>query len=556
MKPWTTTLTLVAVAALAAAAVFATRPATREAALLSDQGQPLAPALTDPLAVKSLEVFSFDKQAARVRAFKVAFDGARWVIPSHSNYPADAAAKVGAAASAFANLIKERVITDDKRDHARLGVLAPDDQALSGEGVGTRVTLTDASGKVLADLIIGNPLANDDAPAPGAAATVKRCIREASGTRVYATTFAAGFSTRFADWVQVDLLQLTADQAVGAFIDRYKIDQQAASISSQSQITLTRAAEAEESGERPWALSATEAGKPLPTVGSGAVADASAADGSGQRVSIQRMNEMLAALSGIKIVGVRPKPANLAKVLAAPDRGFKLGLTDQLSLQSRGFFLASDGRFVSTEGQMSVSTNEGVVYSLWFGEVVPDTEDAGTGSGSGRVGAPDADAAPEGTAPKPATGTSRYLMATASFDPLLLPEPAKPQDLLELEKLADEAAKPQPSSPAAAEGEAAPPTPPALDTKALEEKRAQHQAKIDLWKNQVESGKKRAEQLAKRFADWYYVIDAPSLDKIRPSRADLIEAVPPPPPPPSAPPAASTSPDEAPAPSPLVPPGS
>ena len=537
MKPWPTTLSLLAAAGLCAAAVYATRPVARDVALFSDQGGALVEGLTDPLAVKSLEVFSFSKQSSRVQAFKVAFDGTRWAIPSHSGYPADAASKVGAAAAAFANLVKERVATDDKRDHARFGVLAPDDQTLSPDGVGTRVRLTDAGGKVLADLIIGNPVTPEGAPPTpesGGAASAKRYIRHADSSRVYATTFSAGFSTRFADWVQLDLLQLTQDLPIGVFIDRYKIDEQSATLTSVSKLTLTRAPQADDTGQRPWFMSSTNKDTPGP----------------GEPADSARINDMLAALSGLKIVGVRAKPANLAKVLSTPDKSFKLGLTDQLSLQSRGFFLASDGRFVATEGQMSVQTSEGIVYSLWFGEGVPDTEDAASG---GRVGTQDP-ATPPATSSDPiklkpvSTGTARYLMVSASFEPALLPEPTKPQTLIDMEKQAEAAAKappkPEDQAPATPDGGTPPPAPtvapaPAVDAQALEEARSAHQAKIDVWKNQLDSGKKKADQLAKRFSDWYYVIDAPSLDRLRPTRAALTKpAAPSPTPPAAAPPGA------------------
>src|SRR5262245_37748054 len=106
MTSWTKTVALVAAAGTLAGLVFLTRPKAGEVALISDQGQPLAPQLTDPLAIKGLQVVSYDETAAKTRAFNVTFDGKRWVIPSHSGYPADAADKVSAAASAFAGLKK------------------------------------------------------------------------------------------------------------------------------------------------------------------------------------------------------------------------------------------------------------------------------------------------------------------------------------------------------------------------------------------------------------------------------------------------------------------
>jgi hypothetical protein len=53
MNAWTKTSLYLIVAAGLTATVYLTRPAPREVALLSDVGKPLAPALTDPLAVKA-----------------------------------------------------------------------------------------------------------------------------------------------------------------------------------------------------------------------------------------------------------------------------------------------------------------------------------------------------------------------------------------------------------------------------------------------------------------------------------------------------------------------
>ncbi|MBY0309363.1 MAG: hypothetical protein K2Q09_11525, partial [Phycisphaerales bacterium] len=51
----------------------------------------------------------------------------------------------------------------------------------------------------------------------------------------------------------------------------------------------------------------------------------------------------------------------------------------------------------------------------------------------------------------------------------------------------------------------------------------------------LQAGKDRQASLAKRFSQWYYVVDAASLAKIRPTKEDLF-ATPAPPAPPSAPP--------------------
>ncbi|MBL8759511.1 MAG: hypothetical protein JNK35_13915, partial [Phycisphaerae bacterium] len=53
--------------------------------------------------------------------------------------------------------------------------------------------------------------------------------------------------------------------------------------------------------------------------------------------------------------------------------------------------------------------------------------------------------------------------------------------------------------------------------------RQQHEAAVAAWKARLENGKKRADTLGRRFADWYYVISADSLGKLRPTRDELIK---------------------------------
>jgi hypothetical protein len=540
MTEWSKTAVLVAAAGALAGLVFLTRPAPKEAALVSDQGQPLAPDLKDPLAIKALEVISYDEAAAKTRAFKVAFDGKRWIIPSHSGYPADAAEKVAAAASAFAGLVKERVVTDNKADHASLGVLSPDDEAAqtSTAGTGTRVTLRDASDRPLVDVIIGSVIKAEAATPFQQPASNKRYVREAGQNRVYITTLKEGFSTKFADWVVTDLLQTTADQVRELVIDRYQIDEERGLTKDPVHLSLTKVTPPPPPATDPtnpppppqptWTLSGTPQGGPGP----------------GEVVNKARVDEAISALTSLKIVGVRPKPANLAKVLGGASAEIRLTLPDQISLSSRGFYL-TQGRLLANEGQETIRCNDGVVYSLWFGEVVPDSEDATSG---GQVGGA-APATAEGAKP-PSTSNARYLMVTVSHDATIDPEPKKPDALANAEaafakaKADFDAAHPKPAAdekkpeqqtpdtkPAEPKPEtpAEPPPPPSAADEAPKEppelliQRQQHEAAVNEWKTRVDAAKKRAESLGRRFADWYYVISADSLGKIRPSREELIK---------------------------------
>jgi hypothetical protein len=76
---------------------------------------------------------------------------------------------------------------------------------------------------------------------------------------------------------------------------------------------------------------------------------------------------MVGSAANVKIVGVRPRP----EVLTLP------------ALQSKGFFVTPDGRqLFGNEGQASIITKDGIVYTLYFGEVTFDSGRALTAGGA------------------------------------------------------------------------------------------------------------------------------------------------------------------------------
>ncbi len=499
-NPWIKTLVLAAAAGVMVALVIASRPSDKPFAGASgDQGSALAPELTDPQKVASLEVIGWDEQAARPRAFKVEVQGNRWVVPSAFNYPVDATQNMAAAASSFIGALKERIVTDQATEHARLGVIAPDDMNSSATtGRGTRVTMRDTSGKTVADLIIGAPVA-DPAAGPGAPPS-KRYVREAGKNRVYTTTLNQAYSTRLADWVQTDLLQITADSVKKVAIDRYNVDEQKGTIVDLKTLALTRpdAARAANPDQpapaRVWTLTSSQG--PVPP---------------GASVNQARADDLLAALGSLKIVGVRPKPANLVSLMAGEKSEGKISPSDQASLQRHGFFITSQGALVANEGSMTVGCADGVVYTMWIGELATDeaTKDQAAGAAS------PADTTPD----KSADG--RYMMVTVSFDQSLVGEaPQKPNELVELEKQAAALAEGQKLSDDA--------------NARLTNLAAAFKAQADGFAARVKAGVDRQSQLAKRFAGWYYVVDATSLERLRPTREQLLAqapaAVPPAPP--------------------------
>ncbi len=102
---------------------------------------------------------SFDPATATADRFRVMWKNNRWVIPSHYDYPADARERLSKTAAAVMDLTKDTIRSDSVEEQQAMGVIDPlDSKVTTLEGRGKRITLRDASEKVLADFIIGNDI--------------------------------------------------------------------------------------------------------------------------------------------------------------------------------------------------------------------------------------------------------------------------------------------------------------------------------------------------------------------------------------------------------------
>ena len=196
----------------------------------NDQGQPFFPDFKDPLASTDLEVVDYDPTTATASRFKVMLKDGKWVIPSHYNYPADAKDRLAKTAAGVMDLTKDTIRSDRPEDHEDLGVIDPlDAKTTSLKGRGKRVTLRDKSEKVLADFIIGKEVAR---PAEGSDATPQRYVRVPGQKRTYGVNVKVDLSTRFADWIETNLLKLDAGKVRRVVFDNYKIDPEQAAPSA------------------------------------------------------------------------------------------------------------------------------------------------------------------------------------------------------------------------------------------------------------------------------------------------------------------------------------
>jgi hypothetical protein len=516
------------------------KPGEARLSLFDDQGEAFFPGFTDGAAIAELELTAFRPESSSVYAFIVKRDEKGvWTIPSHGNYPADANDQMGKAAAMLIGLKKDSIVGDAKGRHAEYDLIDPLAEGVETKGRGKRLKLKDSAGNVLADLIIGKEI-------EGKAGTYYCRLPEKK--RIYKTKLAGALSTKFADWIETDLLKAQDFNIQKVTFDNYSVDEEIGKVVPGEKLVIAKGA------ENKYVLEGLDAAK--------------------EETNEERANEIGTTLGSIKIVGVRAKPPGLTARLERAN-GFEAQILQQ-QLQQKGYFMARGGKLYSNEGDLLFETKSGVRYTLRFGELVPGEGDEVTaGLGSEK---PAADGDPK------ATANNRYLMVTAEFDPALLEKPAGAR-LSEDELTKRKEARAMIESiqaavatfmtanegklPAAltdltvkpAEGEALlkelPVDPwgnqyqfePAGDSYVvlshgadgaaagdgqnqdvrsdqlpLEDALAAAAAEWTTYDEKVKTGEDEAASLTKRFGPWYYVIDKALFDKLKPGRADLVKA--------------------------------
>jgi len=421
----------VVAAVMLAVATFVSWPQQTENDRDSIIGEPLFASFADPLAASSLRIVKFDEGQGEVQRFEVAKDESTgvWSLPSRNNYAADAAEQMQKAANALIGLKVLDIQSDNPEDHVSLGVIEPKPDALEvgDEGVGLLVSFKGDKNSSLANLIIGNQVAGSNE---------KRYVRIPGQNPVYVVNMDnLVFSTKFEDWIEKDLLQLSS-------IDISRIDVQSydAALESAGSLSMNRSYDAsvEVDGSSDWKLLSLvrydDQQQPIPS---------SLAEG--EKLATAKLNELKNALDDLKIVDVAAKPKGMSENLKA-DKDLVSDNEAVRSLAVRGFFPVNSGDILSANGEMSVTLNDGVQYVLRFGNVQGLSEEGEPANGE--------------AGGKNASGANRYLLVTAQVDESKFPAP----DLKPIPKTVEELdAMNQPAPTPAAEqtppGETVPPTP-------------------------------------------------------------------------------------------------
>jgi hypothetical protein len=432
------------------------------AQVFSPVGTPFFPDFEDPLKATALQVVEFDEALGAAKPFKVELAGGRWIIPSHHSYPADAKERLAKTATSVIGLKRDQLASETEKDHEALGVVDPlAGPDLGVKGRGKRVEFLAGSAS-LAQFIFGKDAGDG-----------KKYVRVPGQKTTFVARTPGEISGKFEDWVETDLLQLSSGAVRRVVIDKYSFDEQAGQIKDRNVQTLSR-----EDSSKPWTLSELK---------------------ETEEVHTDNVSTLVSTLDDLKLAGVRPKPSLIAKIKDLEE--LKKFNRPQLmaafqDLAGRGFFISRDLSLISNEGEMAAHCEDGIVYTLRFGEIL---------MGAGDAVSAGAEPPKDGKKDEKAGGKEhRYLFVTVRFDESLLaavpPAPA--------EYKADPAKKPEEQK---AEEEKA-----KQAKEEWERKKKDHDQKVD-------EGKQRVEKLQNRFAEWYYVISGESFKKLRLDRAGLVK---------------------------------
>ena len=216
---------------IAALTHFATQPSnSRDFELV---GQPFYEDFTSAAQANSLEVAALDPDTSQLKQFSVAEKDGLWRIPSHYDYPAEAAERLATTATSVLGVDRESLVGRLASDHERFGVVDPlSGEATDPETTGKRITLKDADNETVADFIIGKEAGDVEIPIAeramrdGASAEKYYYIRRPDEAQTYKVRLNVDLSTRFSDWIEPDLLKLQGNQIRRININNYELQEQ------------------------------------------------------------------------------------------------------------------------------------------------------------------------------------------------------------------------------------------------------------------------------------------------------------------------------------------
>ncbi|MEX2317901.1 MAG: DUF4340 domain-containing protein [Pirellulales bacterium] len=548
------TIAFVGIGVAAVAVALLTRPSSADLDVKSRVGEVLTKKFVSPTDAKRLRIVRVDEGTATRNTFEVAEKGGLWTMPSKDDYPADATKQMAEAA----NCLMDRKILEVKSeyagDHQQYGVIDPLGPKLEvgQKGVGTRVTVSDAQDQPLVDMIIGQEVKES----PG-----KHYVRVADQALVYVIEVdPSHLSTKFEDWIEKDLLKLSAFDLQQVEIKDYSAQLRLVMGPQGRTVMPTWDPRAEmtlgyNDRDSKWNAIRLRAFDPDKKEH----VDFQLAED--EELNATSLSGLKTALDDLKIVDVVRKPQGLSQDLKAGDDFMNNGdaLQDLMMRGFTGVSLTEGGprEIISSDGEAIVTMKNGTEYVLRFGDLVQvdDVAQKAPGDDAAKSDAANADAKK--------SGIHRYLFAMARFNEAAVkkpelevlpdlpagaeakingeaasaagaaptsttPEPKtadkQPEESLQAPQVADDSAakevKEQPAAQKEPGAEDAALAKIIADRKRIE---TENQRKLDEYQATLKKGRDNVKDLNLRFGDWYFVVDNDIFTKIRLSRDAVIK---------------------------------
>ncbi|MFM2095922.1 MAG: hypothetical protein RIS70_3046 [Planctomycetota bacterium] len=516
------TLAFVGTAAVVSILAFITYPsASTETAVTRKNGN-LFENFTDPLAAKSIEIVSYDETMGSIETLKVQQNSeGKWVIPSKSDYPADAQNQLRDVANSLMSLTILDVATDLREEHELFGVVEPDaDKVKAGaKNVGRMVKVGDSTGRSLAAIVIGKPERGNPK---------RRFVRIPNQDPVYVVELELEkIKTKFEDWIEKDLLKIEPTSIERVVIKDYSV------VPTNVGMILDPRMEADlkfDNAANQWGVNEIVTFRRNPKSQAEPLRIPNTLTET-EELNGEKLNNLKTALDALQIVDVLRKPKGLSAELKA-DQSLADNEESLASLSSAGFHFTTGGDIRSANGEVVVGLKDGVELVLRFGDITGRQDDASD------------------------VKLNRFLFAMARFDesrisaPDLEPEPQEPPVAPPAEKASPEAKsesgnggacqddKPAAADDAQGQGGPAPtksdagsaeavaqenPDEPKTAVDAERERiKKSNEKKLADWRDRKKKAADKVADLNDRFADWYYVISEDTYKKIHLGRADII----------------------------------
>ena len=330
-------------------------------------------------------------------------------------------------------------------------------------GFGTLISITDEKNNEFS-LIIGEEVGENQS-SDGTVGAALHLVRIPGEDAVFVAEIDVDtFTTEFTDWINDDLLDLDSIDVRQLSIHDYtsfKRTESSLGITERLQVQIDWNVE-----EGIWSLS-----QMLEFLGNDQVPVETVLN-IDEELNADRLNTLQDAIDSLKISDVRRKPAGLGADLKINSRIFDP--ESRVDLERRGFFLVNardgsgDQELLCANGELHISTEQGIKYLLRFGSEVADNDEI-----------------------------LRHMFVTTRLDKQLLPEP----ELVDLPDV-------DPDDE--------------LTQQAYDEVKRNNDLLIEDHAQRIKDAEERVEDLNSRFADWYYLISEYTYNRLHLSKTDLI----------------------------------